>query len=104
MQPEHSKVEAVKQFQVPTTKTSVRTFLGLTGYNRKFIPGYAELAASLTDLTRKNALNKVKWSEECDGTFSRLKESLCGEPVLRCPQFLPAYYRLMPLGGRLALC
>ena len=66
MRPELSMVEAVKQFQVPTTKTAVRTFLGITGYYRKFIPGYAELAAFLADLTRKNAPNKVKWSEECD--------------------------------------
>ena len=34
---EHSKVDSVKQFQVPTTKSDVRTFLGLTGYYRKFI-------------------------------------------------------------------
>ena len=31
MRPELSKVDAVKQFQVPTTKSAVRTFLGLTG-------------------------------------------------------------------------
>ena len=39
VQPELSKVKVVKQFQVPKTKTAVRTFLGLTGYYRKFIPG-----------------------------------------------------------------
>ena len=112
LRPELSKVEAVKQFQVPTTKTAVRTFLGLTGYYRKFIPGYAELAVSLTDLTRKNASNKVKWSEECDGAFSRLKESLCCEPVLRCPNFSLPFILQTDASGRavvlscveLALC
>ena len=83
MQPELSKVDAVKQFQVPTTKSAVRTFLGLTGYYRKFIPGYAELAAPLTDLTRKNAPSIVRWTERCDDSFNRLKECLCSEPILR---------------------
>ena len=59
VRPELSKVDAVKLFQVPTTKSAVRTFLGLTGYYRKFIPGYAELAAPLTDLTRKNPPSTV---------------------------------------------
>ncbi|KAL5467240.1 hypothetical protein EMCRGX_G031440 [Ephydatia muelleri] len=77
VQPELSKVDAVKQFQVPTTKSAVRTFLGLTGYYRKFIPGYAELAAPLTDLTRKNAPSIVRWTERCDDSFNRLKECLC---------------------------
>ena len=58
VRPELSKVEAVKQSQVPTTKTAVRTFLGLTGYYRKFIPVYADFAASLADLTKKNARTK----------------------------------------------
>ena len=76
-----------KQLQVPITKTVVRTSLGLTGYYRKFIPGYAELAALLTDLMRKNAPNEVWWTEECDGAFKRLKQCLCCKPILRCPNF-----------------
>ena len=47
----------------------------------------AELTAPLTDLTRKRAPNHVQWTEECDGAFNRLKQCLCCEPILRCPNF-----------------
>ena len=73
--PEHSKVDSVKQFQIPATKSDVRTFLGLTGYYRKFIQEYAEIAAPLIDLT-KNAQNHVQWTEQCDGAFNRLKDCM----------------------------
>ena len=35
---EMSKVEAIEKFPLPETKKDIRTFLGLTGYYRKFIP------------------------------------------------------------------
>ena len=60
--PEDVKVEAVRNFEQPTTKTQVRSFLGLTGYYRRFIPKYSTVAAPLTDLTRKNQPNVVEWS------------------------------------------
>ena len=40
--PAELKVKAVRDFQMPQTKKSVRQFLGLTGYYRRFIPKYAE--------------------------------------------------------------
>jgi len=55
VKPHVSKLEAVASFPVPKTKKEVRTFLGLSGYYRKFIPGYAGIAIPLTDLTRKSA-------------------------------------------------
>ena len=87
VQPEASKVETVRQFQVPETKKQVRAFLGLTGYYRKFIPNYARIAASLTDLTRKSASNNVCWNASCDEAFKELKQILCTSPVLRNPDF-----------------
>ena len=38
-----AKVEAIRKFNPPTTKKKLRSFLGLAGYHRRFIPGYAEL-------------------------------------------------------------
>ena len=57
--PETTKVEAVQTFPTPGLKTDVRAFLGLTGYYRKFIPGYATVSSVLSDLTRKSAPNRV---------------------------------------------
>ena len=85
--PESAKIEAVRKFEQPKTKTRVRSFLGLTVYYRKFIPDYATLAAPLTDLTRKTKPNQVAWTPECAAAFDQLKDSLCASPVLKSPDW-----------------
>ena len=87
VQPEQEKVEAVKCYPTPRSKKQVRAFLGLTGYYRKFIPAYADLAATLTDLTRKNAPNRIHWTVDCNRAFQALKEVLCAKPILNSPDF-----------------
>jgi len=56
VKPERSKLQAIAQFLLPTTKRKVRSFLGLMGYYRRFIPNYASIAVPLTNLTRKSVL------------------------------------------------
>ena len=87
VKPCQSKTEAVKKFQVPETKKQVRSFLGLAGYYRKFIKNFSDLAAPLTNLTKKREPQKVKWTQECDQAFRQLKEVLCNKPVLKAPDF-----------------
>ena len=87
VRPEQSKVEAIQAFSQPTTKKQVRAFLGITGYYRKFIPNYSTLAASLTDLTKKNRPTKVTWTSDCDSAFHALKTYLCTSPVINSPNF-----------------
>ena len=70
------KIAAIKSFARSETKKDVRTFLGLTGYYRRFIEGYSFLAALLTDLTRKQTAHIVKWTEECESAFVALKGKL----------------------------
>ncbi len=84
VRPEISKIKAV---EIPKTKKEVRTFLGLTGYYRKFIPNYATIACPLTDLTKKSAPVHVIWTKECDTAFQALKKQLCLTPVLKGPDF-----------------
>ena len=67
---EPSKVEAIQPFPIPTTKRGVKSFLGITGYYRRFIPEFATIAAPLTDLVRKNCPNKVKWTKQCEELIS----------------------------------
>ncbi len=50
-----SKVDVVKNFPQPTSAEKVRSFLGLTGYYRKFIENYADIAQPLSSLLKKKA-------------------------------------------------
>ena len=49
------KVEAVRSFPRPTNLTSLRSFLGLASYYRRFIPNFSTVASPLYVLTRKDA-------------------------------------------------
>ena len=85
--PERSKIEAVRDFAIPTTKKEVRIFLGLAGYYRRFVKNFSTLAAPLSDLVRRNRPNQVQWGNEHNEAFQRIKELLCEQPILRCPDF-----------------
>lgn len=87
IKPQLSKVEAIQACPPPTTKRGVRSFLGLVGWYRRFIPDFSSRAAVLTDLTCKNAPNKVRWTEACEQAFQDLKGCMCREPVLQSPDF-----------------
>ncbi|GKD00539.1 putative reverse transcriptase domain-containing protein, partial [Tanacetum coccineum] len=49
-----SKIEAVKDWKAHKTPTEVRSFLGLTGYYRRFIENFSKIAKSLTILAQKS--------------------------------------------------
>ncbi|XP_055822077.1 uncharacterized protein LOC129890573 [Solanum dulcamara] len=61
------KIEVVKMWPRPTTPTEVRSFLGLAGYNRRFIEKFASILAPLTRLTQKEA--KFQWTDAYERSF-----------------------------------
>ncbi|GJX69880.1 putative reverse transcriptase domain-containing protein [Tanacetum coccineum] len=75
-----SKIEAVKNWKAPRTPTEVRSFLGLTGYYRRFIEDFSKIAKSLTILTQKS--KTFDWGKEQELAFQTLKDKLCNAPVL----------------------
>ena len=82
---EDDKIEKIEKAERPTTKKQVRAFLGLAGYYRKFIQNYAEIAAPLTNLTKKGNPEKVVWGEPEETAFTELKRRLVERPILRMP-------------------
>nr|KYP41515.1 hypothetical protein KK1_037100 [Cajanus cajan] len=52
-----SKIDSIRAWPQPTNLKQLRGFLGLSGYYRRFVKGYAQLATPLTDLLKKNAFS-----------------------------------------------
>ena len=67
----------------PTTPKQVRAFLGLVGYYRKFIKGFAKIAKPLTLLTRQQV--KFEWTSEHQAAFVHLKDAIVQAPILHYP-------------------
>ena len=79
--PLSNKLDSIKHMPVPNSMKEVKQFLGLTGYCRKFVPRFADISRPLTMLMKKDA--KFEWTPACQKSFELLKETLCGEPVLK---------------------
>jgi hypothetical protein len=77
------KVKAVIEWTRPTSVFEIQSFLGLTGYYRRFIEGFSKLLGPLTAFTRKNA--HFVWMDECEQCFQELKRRLVSTPVLALP-------------------
>ena len=80
---ERKKVEAVQNWPEPRNVKEVRSFLGTCSYYRKYIPHFADVAAPLTNLTRKS--EKFIWSPKCQEAFENLKMLLTTAPILAYP-------------------
>ncbi|XP_051230067.1 uncharacterized protein [Lolium perenne] len=78
------KVAAVAAWPTPHSPRTLRGFLGLAGYYRKFIRDFGLIASPLTRLLRHNAF---AWDNEATAAFEALKGALTTGPVLQMPDF-----------------
>jgi hypothetical protein len=77
------KVQEVMDWKPPTTVRQIRSFLGLAGYYRRFIPDFSRIAKPMTELLKKEA--KYEWSQKCEYAFHTLRKHLSTAPVLAQP-------------------
>lgn len=81
IQPSDRKTTAVAKYPEPRTVKQVQSFLGLTGYFRKFIPQYAIHARPLSQLLKNNV--KFEFGEQQKDAFNKLKSVMIESPVLK---------------------
>ena len=105
-------LEAVASWPEPSNLSELQTYLGFTGFYRRFIPGYSVVAQPMLKLLRgqeqtsgekqgvkgrkgqsgrkrKKTYVKVpwEWGEEQRESFLKLKESLLSAPILIYPEY-----------------
>ncbi|XP_068799027.1 protein NYNRIN-like [Struthio camelus] len=80
---EKQRVELIQKVSAPADVTTLRSFLALVRFSREFIEGYAEKAAPLCKLLKKDT--PWEWGPEQDEAVKTLKESLVQAPVLAHP-------------------
>ena len=87
--PDPGKTSKVRNYPVPTDVTTLRQFLGLASYYRRFVPKFSKVSGPLHALTKKGV--HFEWTIDCRDAFEQLKDLLCSAPVLAYPQFGPGH-------------
>ncbi|KAK7886058.1 hypothetical protein WMY93_025679 [Mugilogobius chulae] len=95
------KVAAIKTWPVPQNLKQLKSFLGFTGYYRRFVKDYSKIVRPLNDLTcgyppvrkgqKKGDPSKYhnprepfadRWTQACQSAFECIKDKLTSSPVL----------------------
>ena len=84
-----TKIESIEKWPTPINVQELQSFLGLASYYRRFVKGFAEIAAPLHRLLQKGTFT---WSEDCDLAFNSLKRNLMSAAVLGYPKTDSTFY------------
>ena len=89
IQSDPKKIEAVRNFPVPTSKKKIKQFLVLARYYRRFVKGLAKIDGSLSNLLREHdhtGKQPFVWGEaQQHPAFEKVKDALFNKPVLMAP-------------------
>lgn len=80
VQPSKEKVRALVEAPIPKNVKQARQFLGLASYFRRYVPGFASLAAPIANLTKKAVA--FVWGDDQDRARRNIIEHLISEPAL----------------------
>ena len=48
-----NKIKSITEWPIPNNVTNIRSFMGITGYYRKFVEGFSKISYSITSLPNK---------------------------------------------------
>ncbi|GJS95071.1 hypothetical protein Tco_0802039 [Tanacetum coccineum] len=77
---DRAKANVIAKLPHPTTVKGVRSFLGHTGFYRRFIQDFFKIARPMTHLLEKET--PFVFSKDCIDAFQTLKKKLTEAPIL----------------------
>ena len=89
IQPLTEILDSIRNMPNPRSPKEIKQFLGLTGYYRKFVPRFSDMARPLTKLLAHDF--KFEWTNQCDISFQILQDTLCSAPILKYPDTSKPY-------------
>ena len=82
--PAPGKLRAIEKWEVPSTVTGLRAFLGFTNYYSCYVKEYAKIVTRLMeklkvprDIGKKGSKAHITWEEEDLAAFAEIKKVLC---------------------------
>ena len=92
IKPDKENIRKVRNVPRPTTtKKELRSFRGLAGFYRDFVPNFSAIAVPLTDPTKKGQPNRIEWKEAQEAAYRTLKNAVTSKPVLHLPDHDKSY-------------
>lgn len=86
VKPDSRKIDTIQTLKLPVTQKQIKSFLGMTGFYRKFIKDYAKIASPMIKYLQKDArVNKN--DPNYIFAFEKLKDIVTKAPILRYPNF-----------------
>jgi len=76
-----AKVDTVVNWPTPKNVKDVQSYIGFANFYRRFIHGFSNILAPLTNLTKKDI--KFQWTLRCQESFDNLKAAFTSAPILR---------------------
>ena len=79
------RVEQLRRIEKPTNVRALRSALGAFAYVQRWVPGLSELAKPLYDATTGSPYSRLRWTDEMEYAFGRIKTMIADAVALSIP-------------------
>lgn len=86
LKPSQKKIDAICKINLPTNQKQIKSFLGITGYLRRYIKDYSKIAQPLIKYLKKNSKINTHDQEYVEA-FQKLKILITSDPIVVYPDF-----------------
>ncbi|XP_049352591.1 uncharacterized protein LOC125817043 [Solanum verrucosum] len=97
MEVDNAKIEVIEKLPPPISVKGVRSFLGHTGFYRKFLKDFSKIALPLCKLLEKEV--KFHFNHACTTAFQCLKEKLLSTPIIIYPNWSESFELMCDASG-----